>query len=320
MALQLALVSLIASLFVVLAAANPLLSASWHLSDRRMHPEFVEIHRNVAASDTAPQLRSLESNNDYWLNQAKSFVQSQSQRPHNKNVAKNIIFFIGDGMSATTLAATRMLLGGEERSLSFEQFPVAGMAKTYCVDVQVADSACSATAYLGGIKAREKTIGVGPMVRARNCAQGLDSRSHVPSIAKWAMDSGKVAGLVTTTRVTHASPAGVYAHTAFRDWENNAEVLSDRCDDTLVDDIAEQLVHGDVGKRLKVVLGCGRREFIDASIVDEEGAIGKRSDGKNLIDEWKSSAIGGNRTYVWNRVIRVFLYFFYIFFLLKQNI
>lgn len=295
------LVTVVTLLLATCTAASPLLKSAHSVSDHRMHPEFVD---PIISIGTSTRQRSLESQTSYWLEQAKSFVRRQSERErHKKTVAKNIIFFIGDGMSATTLAATRLTLGGEERSLSFEQFPVAGMAKTYCVDVQVADSACSATAYLGGIKARDKTIGVGPQVRARNCTSGLDASLHVPSIARWAMDAGKVAGLVTTTRVTHASPAGVYAHTAFRDWENNAEVLRDQCDDQLVDDIAEQLVYGTVGKQLKVVLGCGRREFLDASITDEEGTAGKRSDGKNLIAEWQSMSSGvGNRTYVWNRV------------------
>lgn len=47
----------------------------------------------------------------------------------NFNKAKNLIFFLGDGMSLATVAATRMLLGGEEKSLSFEEFPHFGLSK-----------------------------------------------------------------------------------------------------------------------------------------------------------------------------------------------
>lgn len=75
------------------------------------------------------------------------------------------------------------------------------------------------------------------------------------------------------------------------------------CDDVLIDDIAEQLVHGDVGSKLKVVLGCGIREFLDTTMVDEEGFRGTRSDEKNLISEWLNNADPGeNKRFVWNKV------------------
>lgn len=61
-----------------------------------------------------------------------------------------------------------------------------------------------------------------------------------------------VKGLVTTTQVTHASPAGVYAHTANRNWESNQILLDDGADPEVCTDIAKQLVNGQVGKKLKV--------------------------------------------------------------------
>lgn len=72
----------------------------------------------------------------------------------------------------------------------------------------------------------------------------------------------------------------------------------------MIDDIAEQLVHGDVGSKLKVVLGCGIREFLDKSMVDEEGFSGTRSDEKNLISDWLNTANQGeNKRFVWNKVV-----------------
>lgn len=82
---------------------------------------------------------------EYYLDMATEFVQDQLEKEFNQNVAKNVILFLGDGMSMPTLAATRMYLGGEEKSLPFEEFPFVGMARTYCLDYQVADSACSST-------------------------------------------------------------------------------------------------------------------------------------------------------------------------------
>lgn len=126
----------------------------------------------------------------------------------------------------------------------------------------------------------------------------MDLEKRTESIASWAMKAGKEAGVVTTTRVTHASPAGVYAHISYRHWENNVGISNDKCDPNYVDDIAEQLVHGEVGKDLRVVLGCGSRHFLNSTFT-EHGSRGYRSDGKNLIEEWKQ--MKPTRTYVNNR-------------------
>lgn len=57
---------------------------------------------------------------------------------------------------------------------------------------------------------------------------------------------GKSTGIVTTTRLTHATPAAAYAKSAHRNWENDA-VTPQGCVD-----IAHQLVHSDVGKNIQV--------------------------------------------------------------------
>lgn len=59
-------------------------------------------------------------------------------------------------------------------------------------------------------------------------------------------------GLITTTQVTHASPAGVYAHTANRNWESNQQLLDDGGNPNYCSDIAQQLIHGSVGRKMKV--------------------------------------------------------------------
>lgn len=53
-------------------------------------------------------------------------------------------------------------------------------------------------------------------------------------------------------------------------------------------DIARQFVENEVSKRLKIVLACGREEFRDKSMLDEESMPGKRGDRRNLINEWIS--------------------------------
>ncbi|KAG8233248.1 hypothetical protein J437_LFUL013510, partial [Ladona fulva] len=204
--------------------------------------------------------------------------------------------------------------------------------QTYCVDSQVADSACSATAYLGGVKGNEGTIGVTAAVLRGNCTAAQDKKNHVFSIMKWAQsdigikdaaywegvaknileehvhreyirgvannvimflgdgmsvptlaaariyegqllgktgeehslyfekfpfsgfskDAGKSTGVVTTTRITHASPTGTYGHTAERDWESDSDIAWANQDPKVCDDIAEQLVRGEIGKKLNV--------------------------------------------------------------------
>ncbi len=57
---------------------------------------------------------------------------------------------------------------------------------------------------------------------------------------------GKSTGVVTTTRLTHATPAAAYAKSAHRNWECDA-VTPGGCVD-----IAQQLVHSDVGKKMQV--------------------------------------------------------------------
>jgi len=127
-----------------------------------MHPDLPEpkLGRNV-------QQRQVEGEdtNAYWREQGTQFVKDKLVAQLKQGMAKNVIMFLGDGMGITTTSAARNLLGGEEKSLSFEQFPYIGLAKTYSVDKIVPDSACTATAYLCGVKGQEGTIGVNGAVR-----------------------------------------------------------------------------------------------------------------------------------------------------------
>lgn len=127
------------------------------------------------------------------------------------------------------------------------------MRQTYCVDKQVADSACSATAYLGGVKANFGTLGVSAAVQRTNCTSVNDPNNRVHSILKWAQDAGKGTGIVTTTRITHASPAGNYAFTSERDFESDFDIDKSTVPAaSMCTDIAKQLVLGDPGKYVKV--------------------------------------------------------------------
>ncbi|XP_052890224.1 alkaline phosphatase-like [Anopheles moucheti] len=254
-----------------------------------------------AAVAAVPVYDAAEEETEYWHTTAQKLLEDHTALPKTDRRAKNVIFFIGDGMSLTTVAATRMYLGNENVSLSFEQFPYFGLTKTYCVNRQVADSACTATSYLSGVKINYAMLNVAASVRRTTCEYDHEA-TEFTGLMHWAQQAGKRTGVVTTTRITHASPAGAYASSADRDWEDDSEINAD-CPTTPAEnkpkDIATQLVHGTVGKHLNVVLGCGRRHFLPKTTVDEDNRSGTRSDGVNLIDEWKEVHSGmGEAQYV----------------------
>lgn len=94
--------------------------------ERDMHPQFDDPPRSNNARANA-----LENEIDYWKSQAQNYLRAkiQTENSLNTNRAKNIIMFLGDGMSLPTVAATRMYLGAEEEQLSFEKFPHFGLSK-----------------------------------------------------------------------------------------------------------------------------------------------------------------------------------------------
>ncbi|KAH8397462.1 hypothetical protein KR222_005512, partial [Zaprionus bogoriensis] len=242
---------------------------------------------------------------DFWFHDAQRTLYEKLYRQPNQYVAKNVIFFLGDGMSVPTVTASRIYDGqlrgivGERNRLEFEKFEFVGLSKTYCVDKQVSDSACTASAYLSGVKANYQTIGVSADVKLNDCAAEKLPQNRLSSIAEWALDRGKAAGLVTTARVTHASPAGVYAHTSNRDFESDYDVEDLGYDPSSCPDIAQQLLDK-VGQGLKVVMGGGTRKFLPNTLTDVYGNRGERLDGRNLLEEWQQSK-PGNAHVIFNR-------------------
>lgn len=181
-----------------------------------------------------------EKSAQFWINQGQSLLHKKLNSQQNLNKAKNLVIFIGDGMGISTQMATRSYVSDENSELSFEKFPYSGLAKTYCVNYQVPDSACTATAILSGIKNNFNVVSLTADLNVRNCTAQQDKRTHVDSIFKYAQDAGKSTGFITTTRVTHATPAAVYAKSASRYWEFNEEAPSG------CDDIAYQMIHGEI--------------------------------------------------------------------------
>ncbi|XP_060658076.1 membrane-bound alkaline phosphatase [Drosophila nasuta] len=256
-----------------------------------------------------------EKNAEFWYDIANAEIAKRLKLPQpDTRKAKNLILFLGDGMSLTTVAAARILKGqlkgntGEEDSLSFESFPHTGLSRTYCSNAQVPDSACTATAYLCGVKTNIVALGITAAVNFNNCSGSEDPTNHVSSIAAWAQAAGKASGIVTTTTLTHASPSGAYAHTTNRFFESDTDIVTygeGENDPAYCTDIATQLITQEPGKNFDVMLGGGMGKFLPNTIEDKFGKQGERSDGVNLLSKWQSLHPDGALAYNRNQLLSV---------------
>ncbi|XP_061717662.1 alkaline phosphatase isoform X1 [Cydia pomonella] len=232
--------------------------------------------------------RSLRTDQKYWRDLAHAELEEALNVKRNENRAKNVILFIGDGMGPNTITATRIYKGGEGYRMAFEEFPHVGLLKTYSANKMVPDSASTATAMFTGTKVNQRTIGVDATVAADDCPKSLDPEAQLKSLAAVALEAGKSAGFVTTMRVTHATPAPLYAHTANRHWECESVIPQES---RACKDIARQLVEDWPGRDLHVIMGGGRQMLVSNSSALEGDPINLwgcySTDGRDLIRDWK---------------------------------
>ncbi|XP_005996827.1 alkaline phosphatase, tissue-nonspecific isozyme [Latimeria chalumnae] len=247
-----------------------------------------------------------ERDPNYWRQQAQGTLRNALNHQHNTNVAKNVVLFLGDGMGLATVTAARILKGqmknklGEETLLTMETFPHVALSKTYNIDLQVPDSAGAATAFLCGVKANSGTVGVSAAAFNGICTSQFGN--EVTSILKWAKDTGKSVGVVTTTRVQHASPAAAYAHSVNRRWYTDSNVPAAAKKEGCRD-IAYQLVFN---TDIDVIMGGGRKYMTAKGTPDPEYPLdfrsrGTREDGLDLVTEWQRNKTGKVAHYVWNK-------------------
>ncbi|MBN2350311.1 MAG: alkaline phosphatase [Bacteroidales bacterium] len=161
---------------------------------------------------------------------------------------KNIILLIGDGMGVTQVYAG---LTANRGSLNLEKCNHVGFSKTYSASDYITDSGAGGTALSTGVKTYNGAIGV-----------NKDTISQ-KTILEYAEDYGLATGLISTSAITHATPASFIAHQASR---NNYEA------------IAADFLNTDID----VFIGGGKNHF-DA-----------REDGRMLTDELKAK---GYRVY-----------------------
>ena len=198
-----------------------------------------------------------------------------------------MIFFLGDGMGPTTVTASRIYKVGESGQLTMEKLARTARVKTFSNDAQTTDSAPSMAAYMTGVKMNNEVLSMSSDTRAvapgsdangnktvNNCAPG--NGQPVATLLELAKARGKAVGAITTTELTHATPAATYSHICHRDAQY---------------DIAAQAAPGGagynaaLGEGVDVLMGGGRNHWTPFDpVVNKRG----RADGRNLLNEMKA--------------------------------
>jgi alkaline phosphatase len=205
--------------------------------------------------------------------------------------AKNVIFFLGDGMGPVTTTAARIHKHKEEGSLTMDTLPYTARVKTYSLDAQTTDSAPSMAAYMTGVKTRNEVLSMDgdtqaiPFKPVADAATGVaNAVNKCPdtgngkasnTLLEAAVGQGKATGVVTTARLTHATPAATYAHVCHRDAEY---------------EIARQAVPGGAGYNTRLGAGVDVLMGGISSYWTPYNATARRGrpDGRDLVAEMKT--------------------------------
>ena len=250
----------------------------------------------LLVASTATAQVTISQQDSKWYTDAQARIAELAAVQPNTSRAKNVILFVADGNGVGTNYATRLWVGqqaggtGDDHVLPQEKFPNLALVKTYTTNGQTPDSAPTASAMNTGIKSRNGTINIDDSGAYDSCDAA--AKAGLTTFAEIVSDLGKSVGIVSTARITHATPAAVYAKTANRDWEDNT-ALPENCAQK---DIAAQMADAVKAGTLDFVMGGGRQHFLPNGITDDEGAEGRRTDDRNLVEEIKADGW----QYVWN--------------------
>lgn len=183
-----------------------------------------------------------------------SFYQAaddQTLMPHHDGRPRSVILLVGDGMSFNHVSIARDRAVGIGGRLHMERMPITGISRTHSADRPITDSAAAATALTSGVKTNNGRLGQAP-----------DGSAWITILEK-AQGKGYRTGLVATSSITHATPAGFAAHVQNR----NMQV-----------EIAAQMLDNRVG----ILFGGGRKFLLPKP-------AGDREDGRNLIEEARAA-------------------------------
>ncbi|HPS91214.1 MAG TPA: alkaline phosphatase [Methanothrix sp.] len=188
----------------------------------------------------------------------------------NSESTKNVILLIGDGMGFPQLTLARIEKSNENLSeyasvnLSMDGMEQTGYVSTNSANSFVTDSAPAATAMATG----EKTNN-GVLSEDKTAIPKKRDGNNLTTILELAEKDGLSTGLITTTRITHATPAAFYAHVDNRDNES---------------EIASQLLKSGTD----VILGGGQQYFVGRNHTDPAGKMGGRDDDRDLLADFAS--------------------------------
>ena len=162
---------------------------------------------------------------------------------------RNVILCIGDGMGFNHVTLARHKSVGPNRKLHMERLPIAGVMRTHSASSLITDSAAAVTAMASGVKTNNGMIGMTP-----------DKTPHSSILELLIADRWR-SGLVATSAITHATPAGFASYVDQR----SKQV-----------EIASQMLTNQVD----VLLGGGQKFFLPKGI-----GKGVREDNLNLLVE-----------------------------------
>ena len=180
--------------------------------------------------------------------------------------ARCVILLIGDGMGQSEVTAARWEKAGEDlteyrnTSLNMDHMDYDGYVTTFSANSFITDSAAATTAICTGQKGANDVLG-----QDATAVWKVKDGKNLTTIAEMAKKAGYSTGAITTTRITHATPAGFYAHTNNRDDETT---------------IAEQLL----ASKMDVAMGGGYKFFLGENETTPLGGKGKRTDDKDLVN------------------------------------
>jgi alkaline phosphatase len=117
---------------------------------------------------------------------------------------RNVILMIGDGMGVGQFSAGSMMLHGPDGELAVEAAPITGLVRTYAGNDLVTDSAAASTAMATGFKAPKTAISI------------LADGRRPLTLLEAAKSSGLGTGVITTSGLADATPAGFLVHSEDR--------------------------------------------------------------------------------------------------------
>jgi alkaline phosphatase len=171
-----------------------------------------------------------------------------------------IVLFVGEGLTPSRLAATRVYAGGADTPLSIDAMPHAALVTNYSYDFATPDAAAAASAIATGLKVNNRSIGA----QTRGAS--------APNLVELARNAGRATGLVTDGKITNVTAAAFYARGS--DPTTQLEFARTLVDNSTVD----------------VVLGGGAENFMPPE------KNGVRQDGRDLLSEIRRKGFDLART------------------------